>query len=560
MKKFILFLRLYWGRLLIVIIGAGLLIGAGLYINYTYTNYLSLEDFTRRQISGMMAVYMPMFFFSQLFILPLYFAMYFYMMRGGGMGKVNVQKLGKNDIKIKWENVIGMEGAKKEAKELIKMMKDRSLVKAMGGKIIKGTLMIGPPGCGKTYLAKAIASECDLPMISAVGSEFVAMFVGQGAARMKNLFKEARALASLHGGCIIFIDEIDSFATPRSEDLGFGGTTSHNATINQFLTEMDGLRKSENTIMVIGATNFDEADLDAAIMRAGRMERKIHITRPNLIEREDLFKFYLSKVKTSPDVNATILARKTLWFTPADIDSMVREAGLVATREARDAINNKDLSEAYDRVSLGMKSNVILTKKEKLWTAYHETGHAIIGYLIHPTDDVVKASIVPRRGSLGLVYSRPFEELYCPDKNELLADVKVCVSAYVAERVKFGITTSGVGGGRGSDFYRAMQIAQRMVYSYGMGKSGLIGDFNAMADRAGHVAISEHTQRILDEDVQDILNTCIKDVEEILRKHMDLFEDFAQTLLQKEELEYDEIAAIFNKYGLKPLSRPTMEI
>lgn len=559
MKKLIIFFKLYWMRILIISL-ISIITGLGiLYAHYSWTNYNLLEDFTKRQMSGMMAVYMPMFFFVQFLTMPLYFAMYFYMMRGGGMGKANYQKLGKNDVTIKWDEVIGMEGAKREAMELVKMLKDRSMVKAMGGKIIKGTLMIGPPGCGKTYLAKAIASQCELPMISAVGSEFVAMFVGQGAARMKNLFKEARAIASMHGGCLIFIDEFDSFATPRSEDLGFGGTTSHNATINQFLTELDGLRKAENNIIVIGATNFDEGDLDPAIMRAGRMERKIHITRPNLGEREQLFDFYLKKVNCDPTVSSKILARKTLFFSPADIDSMVRESSLVASRESRDRITNKDLSEAYDRVSLGMKSNIVLTDKEKLWTAYHETGHAIIGYLIHPTDDVVKASIVPRRGSLGLVYSRPIEELYAPDKGELLADIKRSVAAYVAEKIKFGMTTSGVGGGKGSDFYHAINIARAMVYSYGMGKSGLIGDFNAMIDRNGQLNLSEHTKQILEDDVQDILHQCSKEVEIIIRDHMDLFEHFAQELYSKEELEYDEIVEIFNKFNIKPVSRTRPE-
>lgn len=555
MKKIIIFFKLYWLRILIATTLAAIIIAGILYSRYTLKNYLQLEDFSRRQISGTMAVYMPMFFFVQFLTMPLYFLMYFYMMRGGGMSKVGVEKLSKAEVNVLWSQIIGMEDAKKEAWEMVKLLKDRSMVKAIGGKIVKGTLMIGPPGCGKTYLAKAIATECGLPMISAVGSEFVGMFVGQGAARMKNLFKQARAMAKMEGGCIIFIDEIDSFARPRQADRGFGGgQISHNATINQFLTELDGLRQVENNIVVLAATNVAEDELDSAITRAGRFERKIYITKPNLEERKKLFEYYLSRVKADQTANAEILARKALYFSPSDIDSLVREAGLIALRSGNGVITMKHLSEAYDRVSFGMKSNITLTKEEKIWTAYHEAGHAVIAFLCHPTNDVIKATIIPHKGALGFISQRPNEELHSSNKDHMLANIKVSLASYVAETMKFGTTSSGVGGGRGSDFDTATRIASDMVWRLGMGKSGLVGDFTSMVNPMGQPLISEKTKEKLDNDVQEILQSCMKEVGVILEEKKEIFEDFAQELLRKEELEYDEIIAIFDKYGVKSLS------
>ncbi len=556
MKKSIIFIKLYWLRIIGVIISILLVAGSLYYMYYCLENYKALENFSKRQIAGQMAALFPMFLMVQVFTIPLIMWMNYMTMRGFGLGNTGREQHLKAEVNVKWSDVIGMDEAKREAWELVKLLKDRTLLKTIGGKIVKGTLMIGPPGCGKTYLAKAIATECGLPLISAVGSEFVGMFVGQGASQMKSLFRQARSLAKLEGGCLIFIDEIDSFARPRQADRGFGGNISQNATINQFLTELDGLRKSENNIVIIAATNVSENELDPAIMRSGRFDRKIHVTRPNLEERKAIFRFYLSRVKTDNSIDADLLARKALYFTPADIDNMVREAGLVALRSSRDIISMKDLSEAYDRISFGLKSNIVLTKDERIWTAYHEAGHAVIAYLLHPTNDVIKASIVPHKNMLGFISQRPTEELHSSNKEHLLANIKVSIASYVAEHMKFGSTSSGVGGGPGSDFYKAMEIAHTMVWRYGMGKSGLIGDFHALDNQFGQSFISERTREKLDEDVQDILQSCIRQVRDVLTQHRDLFEEFSQTLLQKEELEYDEIVAIFNKFGVKSASKP----
>ncbi|MEI7999416.1 MAG: AAA family ATPase, partial [Candidatus Omnitrophota bacterium] len=383
--------------------------------------------------------------------------------------------------------------------------------------------------------------------------------VGEGAMKMKNIFKEARQLAKAESGCIIFFDEIDSFATPRSTDHSFGGgSISHNAAINQFLTELDGLRQQENNVVVIAATNMSEYNLDPAILRAGRIERKIYVNLPNLKERIDLFRFYLKRVTTDDSVNAEMLGRKTLWFSPSDIDSMIREAGLFALRDKRDCINSKDLSLAYDRILYGAKSNTILSVAEKEWVAYHEAGHAIIGFMLHPTDDVIKATIIPRKGALGFVAPRPREEVHIRKREWFVAQIKVCLASYAAETIKFGTTGSGVGGGPGSDFHTATDLAYRMVWQYGMGKSKLIGDMDQLVLHYGQTFISEKTREVLNDDIQEILQSCLKEDSEILNQHRDLLDYFAQELISKGELEYDEIEAVFQKFGVKPTTRPLL--
>ncbi len=557
-RKFFIFIRLHWIKIILIAIYSIMVVWMAIFMSAALQDFSKLESFSRRQLSAQMGYFLLIGIFSAFIQLPMFFGMYYFLYSGAFMN-IGKHKMKPAKVNVKWTDVIGMEGAKKEAWEVVKLLKDRHLVKSIGGKIIKGVMMIGPPGCGKTYLAKAIATECGLPLIPATGSDFIGMFVGQGVAAMKSLFKQARAQAEMHGGCLIFIDEIDSFARPRTADMGFGGTMSNNATINQFLTEMDGLRQTENNIVVIAATNVNESELDSAVMRAGRFDRKIYVTRPNLKERKEVFDFYLKKVSHEEMVNSLILAQRTLWFSPADIENMIREGSLIASRDSRTKINMKDLSEAYDRIVFGMKSNLILTQKEKEWTAYHEAGHAIIGYLHQPDDDVIKASIVPRRGSLGMVVPRPKEELYCLNKNQLIADIKVSVASYVAEQIKFGTTSQGVGGAPGSDFYEAMRTASYMVKNLGMGKSGLLGDFGFQDSGSiygGEFKVSEKTKEIIDSDIQDIFRLCIKDVEATLLAHRDLFEYFANELLKKEELEYDEIEAIFDKFGIKPASHP----
>ncbi len=459
----------------------------------------------------------------------------------GGLQKLRNAKVKSDAVNIKWKDVIGIDSAKAEAKEIVELIKDRARIKKIGGNIIRGMLMMGPPGCGKTYLAKAMATEAGVPFISMSGSEFTEMYVGVGASRVRQLFNKARRLAYADGGCIIFIDEIDAIGHKRVHDTGFGGMQERNTTLNQLLVEMDGLGAKSENVVIIGATNAPESIMDDALLRPGRFDRKIFVSKPSMIEREELFRFYLSKVKCEDNIDIGKVARKAVGSSPADIANLTKEAALIATRNKVDKISEDHLSEAMERIYLGLKSNIRLTEKDKMMTAYHETGHLIVLYLLHPTDDVFKATIIPRGNALGLVSHLPPDDKYSVDRNELLANIKVSLAGYVAEKMKFNTTTSGVH----SDFEKAMWTAHRMVWDLGMGKSNWVGNYSSIPANQ----LSDDIKQKLNQETQEIVQDCMKDVEKLLRDENVIFERFAQELIKKEELDYDDIEAIFKEYG-----------
>ncbi len=458
----------------------------------------------------------------------------------GGLQKLKKKQIKKDAVNIKWKDVIGMEGAKIEAKELVSLIKDRARVKKIGGNVIRGMLMMGPPGCGKTYMAKAIATEAGIPFISMSGSEFVEVFVGVGASRVRQLFQRARRLAYAYGGCIVFIDEIDAVGRKRVFSA-FGGTEETNSTQNQLLAEMDGLGDYEENVIVIGATNAAENTMDEALLRPGRFDRKIFVEKPDLSEREELFRYYLTKVSADPNLDVPRLARKAVGKSPADISNLVKEAALIATRGKQDKVNYDHISEAFERVDLGLKRTTKVSESDRVVTAFHEAGHLMVLYLLHPTDDVFKASIIPRGSAGGVVYHLPGEETAHHNRDRVLANIKVALAGYVAEKVKFGVTATGVC----SDFTNATYWAHKMVWEWGMGKNEWVGDFSHIPAEQ----LSDNMKEKLNLETHEIMQTCLKNVEEFLRKEVIVFERFANELLKRNELDFDEIEAIFKEYG-----------
>jgi len=469
------------------------------------------------------------------------FVTMYWLILHGGFTRIKQQKIKGENVNIPFSDVIGLEEAKEEAREIVELIKDRTRIKKIGGKILRGILLVGPPGCGKTYMAKAIATECGIPFISMSASEFVEVFVGVGASRVRKTFKKSRRLAYGYGACMIFIDEIDAIGRHRSL-YSWGGSQETDSTLNQLLVEMDGLKQKEENIILIGATNAPEKSLDEALLRPGRFDRKIYIGRPSLADREKLFSFYLGKVKYDPEIDIARLSRRTVYKTPADIENIVKESALIATRNKKEMVSLKDISEALERIEMGIKhKSKKMTPQEKEMVAYHEAGHLLVLYILHPTDDVFKASIISRRGALGMVHHIPREEIFTSSRERILANIKVSLGGYLAEKNKFGVTSDGVS----SDFREATLLAHNMVWRYGMGGNGFMGDFTAIPEGE----ISDKLREQLNKETNQIIKECAKEVEELLRRETDIFERFAQELIKKDELEYDEIDGIFSEYG-----------
>lgn len=551
-KKFKLFWKMNWIRIT-VILGITLLAGSLiLVVIYGIKAWNESESYLRQSQMAMI----PMQLYLQVVMAFIFgivytFMWYWLMFKKGAQSFTQNNKKSVNgaELGITWNDVIGMDEAKQEALEVVRLIKDRAEVQKIGGKILRGILMMGPPGCGKTYLAKAIATEAGMPFISMSGSEFVEMFVGVGAGRVRSLFTKARTLAEINGGCIIFIDEIDAVGAQRSVDRGMGGQSEANTTVNQLLVEMDGLKEKDTNIVIIGATNAPESFLDPALLRPGRFDRKIYVDKPNLEDRAKLFEYYLKGVKYEPEsLKIERLAKISVDSSPADISNMIREAALIAVRNKKNLITMKEIDEARERIALGIKRRIKVRPEERLQAAYHESGHAIITYLLVPTQDVFKITITPRGHTGGVTWTPENEEIFIRDRKQLLSQLKIFLGSYAAERIKLGMTTAGVD----SDFHHALHIAHNMVWRWGMGKSGMLGNFGFYhGQNAG--MLSETMKTRLDEDVQDLLQTCLQEVETLLRAEEKLLEALAQELVTKEELNYDEIEAIFKSFGkLRP--------
>ncbi len=535
--KMKLFLQRWWVPLLIVF-------GVVLSIVIPAWYLSGMEESVRRYIVGINVASLPFSILSTLvFVGFLYLLQY-----GGGFAMFRKSKIDSAHVNVRFSDVIGNDEAKREAWEVVELLKDRAMLKRVGGKILHGLLMVGPPGCGKTMLAKAIATEAGVPFLSTAGSEFVEIFVGVGASRVRKLFSQARQYAKAYGACIIFIDEIEVLGRTRVVYDAFGGGQEGNSTLNQLLVEMDGLTDSDAPVVVIGAMNMKEEVLDPALRRPGRFDRQISIELPNLKERKDIFDYYSKKIKVDPALDFARLARKTIRYSPAEIENVLKESILIATREKREVVTYKDCTRALERIELGIAHRVIMTPREREMTAYHEAGHLVLVYLLHPTNDVFKASIIQRGGVLGVVHSVPREEYILSDSASLYADLLVSMGGYLAEKIKYGVTTEGVG----SDFSHAMSRAHYMVWVIGMGESGLIGNYHSLPPNA----LSDVMRDRLMNDTNALLNKAIKEAEAVLRAEWPIVERFASELLKRDELDYDEIVEIFREYGKPPHPLP----
>ncbi|MFH2138421.1 MAG: AAA family ATPase [Candidatus Omnitrophota bacterium] len=527
LEKIRLFFSDFWMVLMIISTLVFLLIAAFVFIG-------QMESYGRITLFAHMSLFAIVVLISGVFSALVYISLF-----SNSFGKGERKHQTVKNLNVPFSDVLGIDEAKEEARELVELLKDRAMIKKIGGKVLRGILMVGPPGCGKTYLAKAIATETGIPFLSMAGSEFVEIFVGVGAQRIRKIFNKAKRFARFEGACIIFIDEID--AVGRSRTFSFMGGQETNNTLNQLLVEMDGLDSKELNVIVIAATNADESVLDPALLRPGRFDRKIYIDKPNLDGREELFKFYLSKVRCDEGLDVGRLARSAVYKTPADIENIVKEAALIATRKKKETIGYREISEAMERIELGIKHKRKMTVQEREMVAYHESGHLVSLFILHPTDDVFKASIISRRTALGVVYHQPREEIFTNNADRLLANIKVALAGYIAEKLRFGVTSDGVA----SDFKHAMWIAHTMVWKYGMGLSGHMGDYTVVPD----AQLSETIKDSLNEETNQILRKCAKEVEELLIKEKIILDRFAKELLEKDELEFDDIEAIFKEYG-----------
>jgi cell division protease FtsH len=478
-------------------------------------------------------------------------------MQGGGnrafqFGRSKAKMISPDTPKVTFADVAGADEAKEELQEIIEFLKDPAKFSRLGGRLPKGVLLVGPPGTGKTLLARAVAGEAGRPFFQMSGSDFVEMFVGVGASRVRDLFEQGKA----HAPCIIFVDEIDAVGRHRGAGLG-GGHDEREQTLNALLVEMDGFESNEGVIL-LAATNRPDV-LDPALLRPGRFDRQVVVDAPDVKGREGILRVHAKKLPLADDVELSLIARGTPGMSGADLANICNEAALLAARRDADRVTMDDFEKAKDKVMLGTeRKSLILTENERRLTAYHEAGHAVLGLKIPGLDPVHKVTIVPRGRALGITASLPEEDRHSYTKEWLEGQLAMLFGGRVAEEMIFGpndITT-----GAGNDIERATTMARRMVTSFGM--SEVIG-LVAVADNEQEVflgreivqrrAVSEHTQRIVDEEVKRILDEAHAKAQEVIGDNRDLLESIAQALLERETLDRDDIGVLARGETLAPL-------
>jgi cell division protease FtsH len=476
-------------------------------------------------------------------------------MQGGGGGKGGPMAFGKSkarllpedQIKTTFADVAGCDEAKEDTKELVDFLREPSKFQRLGGKIPRGILMCGPPGTGKTLLAKAIAGEAKVPFFTISGSDFVEMFVGVGASRVRDMFEQAKK----HAPCIIFIDEIDAVGRNRGSGMG-GGNDEREQTLNQLLVEMDGFEGNEG-IIVIAATNRPDV-LDPALLRPGRFDRQVQVGLPDIRGREQILKVHLRKVPCDEDVNPKNIARGTPGFSGADLANLINEAALFAARSNRRLVNMEQLELAKDKILMGAERKTMVMKEdEKLNTAYHEAGHAIIGYLMPEHDPVYKVTIIPRGRALGVTMYLPEEDKYSISKRGLESQICSLYGGRIAEEMIHGF--DGVSTGASNDIERATSIARNMVTKWGL--SAALGPFAYEEDdnNGGFIAtstgskanyFSPETGMRIDAEVKDIINTCYQKATQILVDNRSKLDVMADALMQYETIDAKQIKEIMD--------------
>jgi AFG3 family protein len=468
---------------------------------------------------------------------------------GGGGGAGGIFNVGKSQAKIfdkdskvstNFNDVAGLAEAKQEVEEIVEFLKNPAKFTKLGGKIPKGALLIGPPGTGKTLLAKAVAGEANVPFFSMSGSDFVEMFVGVGASRVRDLFKQAKEKAP----CIVFIDEVDAIGRARGRNPNFGSNDERENTLNQLLTEMDGF-DTNSGVIILAATNRADV-LDRALMRAGRFDRQIHVELPDLNERKEIFQVHLRPLKISPEVNVDFLAKQTPGFSGADIANVCNEAALIAARKDREAIIKQDFLDAVDRIIGGLeKKNKIISKEEKKTIAYHEAGHASISWLLEHAHPLVKVTIVPRGKALGAAWYLP-EERTITTKDQLLDEMCSALGGRAAEELIFNRISSGAQ----NDLEKVTKQAYAMVSIFGMSeKVGNVSfyDSTGQNDYTFTKPYSEKTAELIDQEVKILIDTQYERAKKILKEHAEGHEKLAKRLLKKEVIFSEDLEEIFGK-------------
>jgi len=513
-------------------------------------------DSKMNSVFGILVSWFPMLLFIGIWV-------FFMRQMGGGAGKAmgfgksKAKLLNDKGPKVTFKDVAGINEAKDELSEIVDFLRDPGKFHKLGGKIPKGCLLIGPPGTGKTLLAKAIAGEANVPFFSISGSDFVEMFVGVGASRVRDMFEQGKRNAP----CIIFIDEIDAVGRNRGIGMG-GGNDEREQTLNQLLVEMDGF-ESNDGVVIIAATNRPDV-LDSALLRPGRFDRQITVSNPDVQGRDQILKVHLRKVKHDDKIDTRIIARGTPGFSGAELANLVNEAALLAARKHKHKIEMSDLEDAKDKVLMGVeRTSMVITAEQKELTAYHEGGHAIVGIYMEASDPIHKATIIPRGRALGMVMRLPTDDRFSLKREKMKADIAVAMAGRVAEELIFGY--EHVTSGASSDIKMATQMARAMVTEWGLSDKvgpifhGGTEDVYAFGGRSPSTIRSERTADMIDSEIKRIVDDGYNKAKELLTKHLDDLHLLAKALMEYETLSGEQIKDLLTNKSVKTKNKVDAE-